>query len=141
MPFSLVWCGLVVYWTISALKASHGWFFAAWGMLLVALGLYMVVGRLIVRQVKLRKVVYTVTNLRVIIRSSARQEESRYLGQLPPPTVTESSDGSGTIRFGSTSLFHSLRSRRGTAWEDQFVLYAIPQARRVRDLILTATTR
>lgn len=139
VPFSILWCGFAIFWETTALTSGAPIFFAVWGLMFVVIGLYSVVGRLIVRQVMLRRVVYTITNRRVIMRWNGQREQSRYLDHLEPPTLAESDDGVGTIRFGSTNPFHfNPQQRRGWLGQDLFVLYAIPQARSVRDIILAA---
>jgi hypothetical protein len=140
VPFSILWFGFAIFWEAMALKSAAPFFFVLWGLLFVVIGCYLCVGRLIVRQIMLRSVVYTITDQRIIMRWKGmgnERETSRYLDHLEPPILAESDDGVGTIRFGSASPFQfNPQQRRGWLGQDLFVLYAIPHARSVRDTIL-----
>lgn len=142
VPFSILFCGFAIFWESNAVRLRAPFFFLIWGLPFLAIGLYISVGRLVVRQIMMRSVVYTITNLRIIMRWNGmanERERSRYLAHLEPPIVSESGDGVGTIRFGSASPFQfSGQQRRGWGGQDLFVLYAIRDARSVRDIILTA---
>ena len=142
IPFSIFWFGFAIFWETTAVKSGAPFVFDVWGVPFLVIGLYMSIGRLVVRQIMLRSAVYTVTNLRIIMRWTGlanQRERSRYLEHLEPPVLVESDDGVGTIRFGSVSPFQfNPQQRRGWLGQDLFVLYAIPDARSVRDIILTA---
>jgi len=144
VPVSILWFGFAIFWETTAVQMAAPFFFEVWGVPFLVIGFYMSIGRLIVRQVMLRSAVYTVTNLRIIMQWNGlanERERSRYLDHLEPPILAESDDGVGTIRFGSASPFQfNLQQRRGWLGQDLFVLYAIPNARSVRDIILTART-
>jgi hypothetical protein len=40
IPFSLVWCGFAIFWTISATSAGAPFFFTLWGLMFVCFGLF-----------------------------------------------------------------------------------------------------
>lgn len=78
IPFSLLWCGFVIYWEFSVLKHGAPWFFMLWGLLFLVIGLYFVFGRFVVDKRLRGKTAYAVSN-------------------------TERSDHSGTINVGATN--------------------------------------
>jgi hypothetical protein len=46
IPFSLLWCGFAVFWTIKAMESRAPGFFTLWGTMFICFGLYGVVGAL-----------------------------------------------------------------------------------------------
>ena len=73
-----------------------------WGIPFVLIGLYIVFGRFIVDAMSRAKTFYGVTNERVIIVPGlfSRQVKSLNLRSLTDVSLSERSDGSGTILFG-----------------------------------------
>jgi hypothetical protein len=142
VPFSILWFAFAIFWEVTAARSGAPFFFDIWGLPFIVFGFYLSVGRLAVRQIMLRSVVYTITNQRIIMRWKGmgnERERSRYLDHLEPPILAESDDGVGTIRFGLVGLFQfNSQQARGWPGQDPFVLYAIPGARSVRDTILAA---
>lgn len=116
-----------------------------WGLIFVLFGLYFVAGRLIVRWMTLRGTEYAVTDRRVGVNSSVlgiNRERSEYLTNLEPPALRESANGTGTIRFGSSSVCPSMTF--GTRWPAQkpgIQLCEIENTRFVRGIIADARTR
>jgi uncharacterized membrane protein len=47
IPFSLLWCGFAVFWTIKAMESRAPSFFTLWGTMFICFGLYGVVGRFV----------------------------------------------------------------------------------------------
>jgi hypothetical protein len=104
IPFSLLWCGLVIFWTMGATRAS------GFGPLLVSafflcLGLYMLVGRFVVDAWIRRDLRYAVTNRRVLIARPAPFSKFTALNleQLPEADLKERTNGRGTNSFRATS--------------------------------------
>jgi hypothetical protein len=142
IPFMTLWTGLAAFDFKNAMAhRSSGGFLAG---IFVAVGMYMLVGRLIVRFVALRSSQYTVTDRRLIVnlRVFGRPREfTEYLRNLKPPTLREHRDGLGTIRFGDWSMQDiprdAMRSQLSQVG-DPFVLHGVQHAQYVRDIIATA---
>jgi len=145
IPFSLLWCGFVVFWTIGASRTA-GFGPLLIGAIFICFGLYNLVGRFLVDAWIRRDLSYAVTNRRILIARPA--PFSRFtalnLEQLSEVNLKERTNGRGTIRFGQ-------RAPAGWAWgyyrgmgpaldpTPQFL--AIGDARRVFDLIQRTARR
>jgi len=109
IPFSLLWCGFALFWEYSVVSIGHAPFIMRlWGIPFVLFGLYFVVGRFMLDAWLRGRTYYAVTNQRVLIyrRAPLARFTALNLKQLPDMSLTEASDGSGTIRFGpQTPLF------------------------------------
>jgi hypothetical protein len=104
IPFSLLWGGFAIFWEVTALTQGAGPLFAIWGVPFVAVGLYMIFGRLFVARREARRTHYGVTDQRVLLFTGAfgcRTTEMA-LRDLPPAQLEEQSSGLGTITFGTT---------------------------------------
>jgi hypothetical protein len=115
IPFSLAWCGFAVFWEMSVLKSDAPGFFALFGLIFVAMGLYMVFGRFIADAIRREKTCYGLTSRRAIIVSGVfgREVKSIDLVSLGELTVSERSDRSGTISLGTPANIN--------AWGPQFM--------------------
>jgi len=101
---------------------GHGppFFFALWGIPFVFIGLYLVVGRFVVRAVASRRARYVITDRRVLIAGglSGTRTTSVYLRSLPPPVMAERPDRSGSLAFGAfPAADRTRRWRDGSAVE------------------------
>jgi hypothetical protein len=105
IPFSLIWFGFVIFWEISVLNRHAPFFFALWGVPFIGAGLYFVFGRFFADALARDRTFYGVTNERVIIITGlfSRQIKSLQFRTLCDISLTERSDGSGTITFGRQS--------------------------------------
>lgn len=146
VPFSMVWFGFSVYWTSSVVSNGAPLMFIIFGSISVAIGLYICLGRLVLRWLRLRTTAYTVTSQRIIVTSrlfGRPYEQSSYLIDLPPPVVF----ATGTIGFGDSNLLsnsHQAGRVWGTTWGTwdgnafRPVLVEVEDARRVRKIIASA---
>ncbi|MFF4877127.1 hypothetical protein [Micromonospora sp. NPDC000668] len=152
IPVSLLWFGYAVFWEASVLAARVAGdrpppvFIVLWGIPFVLVGLYMVVGRFVVRAVASRRTRYMLTGLRVVAIGglSGNRTTWAYLRLLPPPVVAERPDRSGSLAFGAfpgvLDAFNPRNGLRGWAREPSTtpMLLHIPDVRRVRDLVAGA---
>ncbi|WP_277983901.1 hypothetical protein [Sphingomonas faeni] len=103
IPFSLLWGGFALFWNVSAWTTAD-LSFNLFGLPFLIAGLYITFGRFLV-DISLRKnLAYFVTNKRILVerRSSGSNTKSLDIKRLPVLEIDERSDGSGTIRFGSS---------------------------------------
>jgi Bacterial PH domain len=102
IPFSLMWGGFAIFWEVTAISSRAPFFFWLWGIPFVAVGLYMIFGRILVARREAARTFYAITDRRVLVQSGAfRQTFTEFdLRDLPGSQLEERSDGSGTITLG-----------------------------------------
>ena len=110
VPFSLLWGGFAIFWewSVISMPSRHGsvrsapWFFVLWGVPFVLVGLYMIVGRFFFDARQRARTVYALTSTRVLIVGGgwSARIQSINLRTLPDLSLTEGSDGRGTITLG-----------------------------------------
>lgn len=118
---------------------------AVWGLPFVVVGLYLIVGRHVIRYLALRGTRYAVTDRRVIIMGGVfgRNERSAYLSELAPPVVRQRrADRVGSISFGDDNPFNQLMPTASTKptkptnpFTMPFMITGIENPRNVRDII------
>lgn len=149
IPFSVILGGFAIFWEWAALASGAPFFFWIWGVPFVAIGLYLIFFRFIVRARSLRATRYLVTNARVILFGglTGRTRAEAWLTQLSPPIIKERADASGDLAFGSFTPPFAFSGRRGwPAWGPSWgpdpllppVFRGVEQVRRVRDLVASA---
>lgn len=106
VPFSLLWCGFAIFWEASVLSSHGNAFFDVWGVPFVAVGLYMVAGRFIVRQRLIRRTAYAITEQRAIaVRPTwrgGRETTSVWFASSPPVSQGAVRNGRGTVIVGTS---------------------------------------
>ena len=115
-PFALMWGGFAIFWEWHALTAPNAPpFFALWGIPFLLIGFHLIFGRFLLEIWQRSKTYYGVTNERVLIVSGLfkRNVKSLSLRNLPELSVSEGSNGVGTISFGG-GPFSSMFT--GSAW-------------------------
>jgi hypothetical protein len=148
IPFSLFWCGFAIFWEFGALTVTAkgrgpiAIIFPLFGVPFVAIGLYLVFGRFIMDARTRARTFYAITNERIIIVSGlfTRRTKSLNLRTLSDISLTERSDGSGTITFGPTAPFAlgMWFPSYSWSWAHQYVSPAfemIDRAKEVYDLL------
>ena len=110
IPFSLLWGGFAIFWELGA--SGHGgfresnpsWFMMLWGVPFVLIGQYFIWGRFFYTAWKKRRLIYAITNRRVIVLVKPPQAKtiSAYLEAIPSTEKTIRPNGIGTLIFGQT---------------------------------------
>jgi hypothetical protein len=144
VPFSVLWGGIAFYSAYTAAFVKNAPLFSMiWGIPFVLIGVYLTVGRFFIDSYQRRWTFYGLTNRRALILSGVwtREVKSIDLRKLNEISLTERSDGSGNILFGSASPYSSLWY--GTAWPGMSAkltpaFQLIPKVRVVYDLIRRA---
>jgi hypothetical protein len=139
IPFSLVWCGFAVFWTVGASSMGAPSFFDLWGAMFICIGLYFVFGRFLVDAWMRRGMRYAVTDRRVLIARAGPFSKLTAIGlnQLPDVNLNERRSGRGTIRFGQQVSMWGNRGMGGwtPALDPTPQFIAIEDAHRIFDLI------
>jgi hypothetical protein len=144
IPFSLFFAGFSVFWMHGAASSGAPLPFVLFGVPFVVVGLYLVIGRFFVEAKQRSGTYYAVTPQRVIIRSGlfSRSVKSLPLKTLQDLSLSERTDGTGTIAFGAqhpmASMFGGMPGWPGM---DQYLgprFDLIPQARSVYESIRKA---
>ena len=106
IPFSLLWCGFVVFWLTTVTRQGGPWFLLLWGAAFLVVGLYVVFGRFVFDAWLRRELRYAVTNRRVLIERPApfARSTALRLDRLAQLDLSEGANGTGTIRFGPPGL-------------------------------------
>lgn len=97
LPFSLMVCGFSLFWEYMAMQTGQ-LFPILWGLPIVGIGIYMLIGRYIQAAFLRNKTFYVITNKKVIVKKGSRI--SMYDGHdLPPMEVEIHKNGNGTLLF------------------------------------------
>jgi len=101
IPFSIFWTAFSAFWTLMALRSSEK-IVPLFGIPFLAIGLYLLIGRFFVDSWQRARTRYGLTTQRVLIVSDLfrRSIKSLNLRTLSDVTLTERSNGTGTITFG-----------------------------------------
>ena len=144
VPFSLLWGGFAFFWEFSVTSVGNApLVMKLWGIPFVLMGFYITVGRFFADSFQRARTDYGVTDQRVIIVDGlfGRRVKSLALAGLADISLSERSDGSGTITFGAGTgpaswlggyAWPGMRHRQPPAFE------MIPDARRIYTLIREA---
>ncbi len=149
IPFSLVWGGFAIFWEYMALTSISkapgpvAIIFPLFGLPFVLVGLYLIFGRFFVDARSRARTFYGITNERVIIVSGlfSQQIKSLDFEDLREVSLTQHSDGSGTITLGPTHFPQFFNP--GGAWPGSQryappALELVDDAKEAYDLLRTA---
>lgn len=142
IPFSLMWGGFAIFWEVGVVSSGAPLFFDLWGVPFVAVGLYMIFGRILVARREAARTQYVVTDKRVIIVSGAfgRRLLELALQDLPPTQLeVRGASGLGTITFGATLGYRVPQGWPTMGLYGQAPAFvSIPDATRVYQLVQDA---
>ncbi len=139
IPFSILWCGFAIYWEAGVIMSGAPLIFPLFGIPFVLAGLYITVGRFILKRIRARNSRYALTSQRIIIKVG-NVSKSLDLNYLPRMTVIRYADGSGVILFGETRGWSDsgFGFDRSTTTEALAELQNIPDVNGVEYRIRTA---
>ena len=112
IPFSLLWAGFAFFWEYNVVSSGKApLFFMLWGVPFVLMGLYVTVGRFFVDSYQRGRTFYGLTTERVVLVSGIfnRKVESLSLRNLPEITLSERSNGNGSVEFGGKAVSQFMR--------------------------------
>jgi len=152
IPFSLLWGGFAIFWEIGVVAGEPDvpdrfnlWdkFFVLWGVPFVLIGLYFIFGRFIEDVMRRGRMIYAVTDQRVILLTNffGHNVRSLRLRGLTEINLSKKSDGSGTITFGpANSSSEWARGWPGTGRNTNPAFEGIARAQDVLKIIRDAQT-
>jgi len=144
IPFSLLWGGFAFFWEFMAFRMKAPFFFRLWGVPFVLVGIYMVAGRFFWDARRRARVVYTVTDKRIIVVDGGFYRSTRTLNlkTLNEITLFERRDGSGDVVLGAMPFGTTpARGNWPGAGAQVPTLEFLPRAREVYDIIRHAQAR
>lgn len=139
IPFSILWGGFAIFWNASVWTTDAPFFFKLFGLPFLLAGAYITIGRFLIDMRLRGRLVYLVTDRRIVIAKNARGASVRSVDirRLPALELSERPDGSGTIRFGSGGNWFS--GNNFGIWQPTFdstpQFIHIPHVRQVYELI------
>ncbi len=138
IPFSFFWGGFAFFWEYMAIRGGAPFFFCLFGLPFVIIGLYLIVGRFFTDARMREKTIYAITSERILLRTGlfSRRTISVGLQDVGPVTLTERSDGRGTISFAAGTPVSGRRSGAGG-----ITFELIEQARTVQQIFESARSR
>ena len=143
IPLAVGWLGFLTLVVVVGTGPSG----LVTGLCLLGFGLYLFVGRLVVRFLRLGRTVYTVTDVRVVAVSKLIwcEERTEFLSQLASPVLVPGPSGTGVITFGVYDLMERAlvmkRVWRRPRLLRPIVLVGIADAERVCALLDEAIDR
>jgi len=148
IPFSLLWGGFAIFWETLAITAiaragSPAAFFPVFGLPFVAIGLYLIFGRFVVKRYMKRRTVYAVTDRRIIaiVTGLRRTVRSLSIKRLPGLEVSTGSGRAGSVTFGQWHGLAGMYANTGMDWmvwtmgQRRMAFYDLDDARTVYELV------
>lgn len=83
IPFSLIWCSFIAFWSFNAipiaLKQNFAFLVVIIGIFFSAIGIYILFGRFIYKQFDKKHICYVITNKRIFVIKKYRTPQISYL--------------------------------------------------------------
>jgi hypothetical protein len=142
IPFSVVWLGMIMRSIGPILRAQTDGMTGLMGVLFIAVGIYMLVGRFITDWQYRSRLTYAVTDRRAIIVSGlfGRSVQTIDFASLGGLQLEESGDGSGTISFGD-QMAYRFRRQLHASWGVGPQFFRVQEAKTVYALVHDAMQR
>lgn len=139
IPFSLLWLGFVCFWLLGVVAAGAPLMFLLFGLVFLAVGLTISIGRFAVDAYARANTSYAVTTHRVLIRRRGLLSDftAIALDRLPTVKLKSRAAGRGTITFGEASSPFANMSVWTPSLDPTPKFLAIDDATRVYNLIQT----
>ncbi|MHC5538623.1 PH domain-containing protein [Singulisphaera rosea] len=136
IPFSLLWGGFAIVWEGSVITIGAPKLMALAGIPFVLVGLYVIFGRFWVDARQRSATVYGITSERVVIVSGvfSRKIKSLNIETLSDVSLTERTNGSGTITFGPTPPWYMTNFGGGWPSPGQPVVPTLEHFANARDV-------
>ena len=142
IPFSFAWCGFALFWEYNAIVHGAPIFMALFGVPFVIIGLYISVGRLIMRGIIMKRTAYVITTQKILRRQNTKIDMQN-LDSLPRLAFEMNDDGTGTIFIGESA--HLSDRRAANSWflltDPDFTLREITDIQGVLGIIETAQAK
>ncbi len=148
IPFSLLWGGFAIFWETLALTSiapagGPAIFFPLFGLPFVAIGLYIIFGRFLVKRYVKQRTVYAVTDRRIIAINTGFRRTVRSLSikRLPGLEVSTGSGRAGSVTFGQWHGLAGIYANTGMDWltwsmgQRPMAFYDLDDARSVYELV------
>jgi len=124
IPFGIFWVAFVIFWQAAALVGAlatgdgFAWFFPLFGIPFLLAGWYLTIGRFRVRDAQRRRMVYALTDRRVLAieRGSDDAVRSVFLQGLPGVGERIGRDGVGTLSFEPIPPMWVMYAGSGLEW-------------------------
>lgn len=124
IPFGIFWVAFVIVWEVAALIGAlasgdgFAWFFPLFGIPFLVVGWYLTIGRFRLRAAQRRRLVYAVTDRRVLAieRGSVDAVRSVFLEGLPGVGMRAGRDGVGTLSFEPIPPMWAMYAGSGLEW-------------------------
>lgn len=115
VPFTLLWCGFAFVGTYNALVRGTLSLFAIMPVFFCIIGLYITVGRFIVKKIRKMRTGYVITNKRAfeIIVTRNRKTKEIYFSQMPGLNSTVNRKKRGSITFSNANFFQDFYANTG----------------------------
>lgn len=116
IPFSLLWAGMVFFGLIDIILSGH--ILTPVLIMLIpfsVIGIYITVGRFIVKHMRKKKTIYVLTDKRAIeiTGGRSRKVKSIYYSQINGINSSVNRSGAGKITFAQSNFMHDMYANSG----------------------------
>ena len=115
VPFSLMWGGFAIVWEVAAIVGTEGsnrWFIL-WGIPFVAIGLYMICGRFVLKKRRKLKTAYGLTDQRALVAVGDRSIVDSPIRDTPSSVNWSRDKRHVTVTFGSRERINHVWGNTG----------------------------